>query len=114
MGILSSDSSDGIALLGMDLLTEKRRGHVPMRIVMVWIVTIILIFTISLGWYVSQPIVIGVSRGLKSSITDANGKLVATAVEYVSYAWGPILNIFVLLWAVISSQKRDVESEIYG
>ena len=85
-----------------------------MRIVLVWIVTIILIFTVSLGWYVSQPIVIGVSRGLNSSITDTRGRIVATTVEYVSYAWGPIFILFILLWAVISSSKRDIESEVYG
>jgi len=85
-----------------------------MRIVQVWIVAIILVFTISLGWYVSQPIVLGVSRGLNSSITSPQGRLVATGVEYVSYAWGPLLMMFVLLWAVISSSKYDQESEVYG
>ena len=81
---------------------------------MVWIVTIILIFTVSLGWYASQPIVLGVSRGLESSITTDQGRLVATGVEYVSYAWGPLLILFILLWAIISSQRRDIESEVYG
>ena len=85
-----------------------------MRIVMVWVVAITLIFTVSLSWYISQPIVLGVSRGLNSSITSSQGKLVATGVEYVSYAWGPLLIMFVLLWAIISSQKRDIESEVYG
>lgn len=85
-----------------------------MRIVRVWVVAIILVFSVSLSWYVSQPIVLGVSRGIGSSITSSQGKLVATGVEYVSYAWGPLLIIFVLLWAIISSQKYDRESEIYG
>ena len=85
-----------------------------MRIVLVWIVTIILIFTVSLGWYVSQPIVLGVSHGLASSITSSQGKLVARSVEYVSYVWGPILILFILLWAIISSQRRDITSEVYA
>lgn len=85
-----------------------------MRIVMVWIVAITLIFTVSVGWYVSQPIILGVSRGLNSSITNPNGRNIVTAIEYVSFAWGPILILFVILWAVISSQRRDIESEIYG
>lgn len=85
-----------------------------MRIVLVWVVAITLIFMVSLGWWVSQPVVIGVSRGINSSITDNRGRLAATAVEYVSYAWGPVLILFILLWAVVSSQRRDVESEIYG
>lgn len=85
-----------------------------MRIVLVWIVTIILIFTVSLGWYVSQPIVLGVSRGLNTTITNPQGRLVATGVEYVSYVWGPILILFILLWAIISSQQRDITSEVYA
>jgi len=85
-----------------------------MRIVLVWVVAITLIFMVSLGWWVSQPVVIGVSRSINSSVTDDRGRLAATAVEYSSYAWGPVLICFVLLWAVVSSQRRDVESEIYG
>lgn len=85
-----------------------------MRIVLVWIVAITLIFSISLSWYVSQPIILGVSRSINSSVTTSQGRNVVTAIEYVSYAWGPILIVFVLLWAVVSSQHRDVESEIYG
>jgi len=84
------------------------------RIVQVWVVAIILVFSVSLSWYVSQPIILGVSRGLSSSITTSQGQLVATGVEYVSYAWGPLLNIFILLWAVISSSKQDIESSVYG
>ena len=85
-----------------------------MRVLIVWIVATTLIFMVSVSWYVSQPLVIGVARGMNSSITNANARNIATAVEYVSYAWGPLLIVFVLLWAIISSQARDVESEIYG
>jgi len=86
-----------------------------MRIVIVWIVTSILIFTVSVSWWVSQPVVIGVSRGINATIySNPNARNVATAIEYVSYAWGPLLIIFLLAWAIINSQKRDIESEIYG
>lgn len=93
---------------------RRKETKYALRIVQVWIVAIILIFTISLGWYVSQPIVLGVSRSLESSIAPGQGRLVATGVEYVSYAWGPLLIIFILLWAIVSSSKKDIESEIYG
>ena len=85
-----------------------------MRVLIVWIVATTLIFMVSVSWYVSQPLVIGVARGMNSYITNANARNIATAVEYVSYAWGPLMIVFVLLWAIISSQARDVESEIYG
>jgi len=85
-----------------------------MRIVTVWIVAIILIFTISLGWWVTVPVVIGISHSLNSTITNPQGRLVATGVEYVAYAWGPIFIMFILLWAVISSQRQDIDSTLYG
>lgn len=81
---------------------------------MVWLTASVLIFSISIGWYVSQPVVIGVARGVNSTITNQQGRNVATFVEYASFLWGPIVILFILLWAVISSQRRDVESEIYG
>lgn len=86
-----------------------------MRILFVWVAAIAMIFLISLGWYTTLPVVLGVSRGLNSTYYEnANARNIATAVEYLSYGWGPILIGFVLLWALISSAKRDVESEVYG
>lgn len=83
-----------------------------MRLFFVWLTASILIFSISLGWYVSLPVVLGVSRNL--NFTNPTGQNIATAVEYSSYAWGPLFCAFIFLWAVISSAKRDVESEVYG
>lgn len=86
-----------------------------MRIVVVWITAFILLFVFTVSWYATVPAVIGVSRGLSDSYSEnPNAANIGTAVEYVGYAWGPLLDIFILVWAVISSQKRDVESEIYG
>lgn len=85
-----------------------------MRIVWVLVVGIILIFTISVGWYVSQPVVMGVASAVNNSITNENGRVIAKGVQYVSFAWGPVLDLFILLWMAISAQKRDVESEVYG
>jgi len=80
---------------------------------MVWIVAIIIIFTVSLGWWVSLPIVLGVAQGLDSSITDERGKSISMGVQFVAYAWGPISIMFIVLWAVMSSQRRDIDSSIY-
>ena len=86
-----------------------------MRVVKVWIMASIIIFTVSLGWYVSQPVVIGFSRSLNATISgNQNAVNAATAIEYGSIIWGPLLIIFILLWAIVSSQQRDVESVIYG
>jgi len=86
-----------------------------MRILRVWILASIIIFSVSLGWYISQPVVIGFSRTLNSTIaSNPHAANSAKAIEYASIAWGPLLIIFVLLWAIVSSQQRDVESVIYG
>ncbi len=79
-----------------------------------WIVASILMFSVTVGWYITQPVVIGFSRALNSSLTSDSARNVATAVEYGSVVWGPLLICFILLWAIYSSQQRDVESEIYG
>jgi hypothetical protein len=85
-----------------------------LRILLVWIVAASMIFVVSVGWWVSLPIVLGVAQGLNSSITNTNARLVVTGVKYVAYVWGAILVLFIVLWAIISSQQRDVESAIYG
>lgn len=84
-----------------------------MRIVRVWVTTILIIFTVAISWYATLPAVIGISRGLNESYyEDPNGRNIATAVEYGSYAWGPLLIGFVLLWAGVSSSRYDAESEV--
>lgn len=81
---------------------------------MVWIIAVILLFSISLSWYVTLPVLIGFSRALNSSYyANANARNIGLAVEYASYAWGGLFDIFVLLWALVSSSRRDVESEYY-
>ena len=85
-----------------------------MRIVYVWLWAFTLLFIISVEWWVSLPVVIGVSQGLRPQITNPNGLNIATAVEYVGYAWGPLFDGFIILWALLNSQRKDVESEVYG
>ena len=83
-----------------------------MRIVAVWFVAVVLIFTVALGWWLSMPIVFGISRSL--NVTSPEGQNAVLAVEYGNIAWGPVMIIFILLWALISSSKYDRESVIYG
>jgi hypothetical protein len=68
---------------------------------------------ITVGWWVCLPIVAAVSNALKPSM-GASGLNVATAIEYANYVWGPILDVFIVLLALLNSQRRDVESEVYG
>lgn len=85
-----------------------------MRIIAVWLTAILLLFVISVSWWATLPAIIGVSFALNDSITHPTGRSISTGIQYAGYAWGPLLCIFILLWAIISSQKRDIESEVYG
>ena len=85
-----------------------------MRILFVWFTALVLFTFITFSWYLSQPIVIGVARALEPEITNPSAQGIATIIEFVSYVWGPIFDVIILGWAIISSQRRDVESELYG
>lgn len=92
-----------------------------MRPLFTWIVALVLMSVVTFSWYVTQPLVYAVIsnsstvfQGLgpsNSSSTRINQTY--TLLQYINLLWGPIMDIFVLLWAVISSQRVDVESEYY-
>ena len=83
-----------------------------MRIVVVLIYGISMLFLVSIGWYASLPIILGIANSLSFG-TGVTYSL-SLGIRYASYAWGPALILFILLWMVISAQARDVESEMYG
>jgi len=84
-----------------------------MRILFVWLSASVMIFTVTVGWYVSQPAVLGVAYAIKTSITNPTGQSIATLVEYASFWWGPLIDLFILLWAYVSSQRTEYESYAY-
>lgn len=86
-----------------------------MRILRVLVIGSILLFISTLGWYVSQPVVIGIARAFNATTySNVNARNAVSAVEYGSILWGPIMTLFVLLWMIYSASQRDVESVIYG
>jgi len=93
---------------------SEKKAEIQMRIIKVWIAAFTLMFIFTIAWYVSLPTVLGMATGLEGSITNPAATNVVAAIKYACYVWGPILDIFLVLWAIISSQTRDVESEIYG
>jgi hypothetical protein len=92
-----------------------------MNIVVTWVVAMALILMIAGSWYVSQPIVAGIitaSSSFENATLNGTALSKATSTNNLMYVlnliWAPILAIVVLAWAVISSGRRDVESEMYG
>lgn len=84
-----------------------------MQLFYVWLTALVLITSISLGWYVTLPIVSAFADGIANyTSADPNARNIVQLVEFANFVWGPIMVIFILFWAIIYSQKRDVESEM--
>ncbi len=77
-----------------------------MRILMVWLTCVVLLFVITISWYISQGIVVPIAH---SFLGDVEGQALSTAqlVEYASIIWGPLFDGLVVLWAIVSSQAED-------
>ena len=82
----------------------------------VWISALIFMFAITASWWLTLPIVISIADTLKPMVpsTVHEVSLLIDAVSYVTTLWGPLLDLFILIWAFMESQRRDVESEIYS
>jgi len=82
-----------------------------MRILSIWITALILMVAISLGWYISLPVVFGMTGGIGQLSLSSPANNIRVLAQYVTVWWGPLLILFILLWAIISSQKVDPTSE---
>jgi len=87
-----------------------------MEIIRVWLIAFTLIFIIAVGWYCAQPITLGISRAINGTASvnaSTQAQNTITIIEYVSFWFGPLFIVFVLLWAVISSARKDIMSTVY-
>lgn len=85
-----------------------------MRILFVWFTALSLLGFVTLTWYISQPIIVGIIRSASGTITLVPWTQIPKFIEIVNYIWGPLFDLIIVGWAIISSQKRDIESEVYG
>ena len=94
------------------LVTVKRKGdNFKMRIVLTWVFGVFIMATITMGWYITLPILLSVSRFTASMVTDANVVAHINFVEIIGYVWGPIFDLGILLYLILFATKRDVQSE---
>lgn len=85
-----------------------------MRMLFVILTGIILLFTITMGWYISQTLVTSIATAFAAQITGTSeGSSLLSLLEFCNIVWGPVFDFLVVLWMVASAQARDVESEIY-
>ena len=93
-----------------------------MRMIFVVITGLVLITIITFTWYVFQPLAyqsIALSETILNLIGITPEELqLATQNNAMLYwfnlLWGPVADIFVVLWMVVSAGRIEVRSEIYG
>lgn len=86
-----------------------------MRMIVVWSVALTLLFTVSVGWLICLPICFALSSSIEAQVSTLPSALGAfRIIEYVVILWGPIWDIFILLWAFMESHRIDVTSQVYG
>ena len=85
-----------------------------MRIVWVWIVALSIMFTVTVVWYIFLPISFALSTNIESQITLNPALNILRLVEFVTIAWGPLWDLFVIFWAYMESQRVDPTSVTYG
>jgi hypothetical protein len=91
-----------------------------MQIIFTWILAIMLITVCTMAFYITQPIgYLAITES--NTIYQATGPSMAQAAKMTATGtilllfndlWCPILDCVFLLWALISSSKRDIESEM--
>ena len=85
-----------------------------MRIIWVWIVAIGLMFTVTLGWYIFLPVSFALSSSIEAQI-ELNAALnILRIVEFITIAWGPLWDLFIVFWAAMESQRIDPMSARFG
>ena len=77
-----------------------------MRVLWVWFTAIISVFTITVGWYVGNGVVVTIAHQALAGVTGSAYSTL-TLLEYVAAWWGPILDFVIILWAIINSQEVD-------
>lgn len=91
-----------------------------MQIIFTWILAILLITVCTIAFYVTEPLgYLAISQS--ESVYQSTGPSLANSARMTATGtilllfndlWCPILDITFLLWALISSARRDVESEM--
>ncbi len=92
------------------------------HIITTWVVALALIVAITAAWYITKPVVdtaadqgtnildgMGVGADVQSRASSTYGLL-----DVLTTFWGPIGDIVVIIFAVISSARITVGSEYYG
>lgn len=86
-------------------------------VIHVWVYTVVLLFIVVSVWYITFPIVTMMLNECEAAAElfyGAGFPAIFTVGKYLAILWCPIVCIGILAWAFISSQRRDVESDVYA
>ena len=78
-----------------------------------WVTATILLLSVSIGWYVTLPVAWALSTQVET-VASGNGLSALRIVEYVVILWGPLWDLFIILWAFLESHRVDTMSVAYG
>jgi hypothetical protein len=84
-----------------------------MKILFVWITATILCLTITTAWYVGNFMVVSIAHSFATLITGGQGGQLVGLIEFMMSIWGPLFDLMVLVWALVSSGRVTTESQTY-
>ena len=84
--------------------------------VYVWWTLLVLWVSITVAWFIFQPIVQGIMDNMAIHCTTSESQTVLSSLRFAWYAWPILLVVFSLIWVFTHSQKPNWESqqEYYG
>lgn len=75
----------------------------------VWLTAIILLTSITIGWYLCNAVVLQISSNSLSGVTGEAFGLVSL-IQFCCAWWGPIFDGIVILWAIMWSHASEPSS----
>lgn len=83
---------------------------------MVWIVGLALLSMVTISWYVTQPIIYSLTEGTEPILEDLGENSTQSVhtfnfIRFFGTVWGPIFDGVIILWMLVSSSRRDIESD---
>ena len=76
-------------------------------------VAILTMIPVSIAWYALLPVAYSISSAVEDQVAGA-GLTTLRIAEYVVLLWGPLWDLFIVLWAVLESHRTDYQGITYG
>jgi hypothetical protein len=83
-----------------------------MRLLYVWVTAIVSCALVTIFWLIGNDIVLAI---VNSAIGEPTGQAYSliTILEYFATWWGPVFDVVIIFWAVMSSEQEEISSVLY-